>query len=203
MDFGLAPLCQDLEPDSPIDGRITGGGSIFVADISSSTTVTLMSGLNGGGRTTRGFQLRFNTDAPKNLQINGHFQGKHNFHLTELISANCIDHANLQQGPPPSAPFDTFVGFGVGRLDGVDGAHIRFVLIDDGEPGTTDMGVFQVWAPGEAGYEDDLTIDDLDTVVAAGSDLDGTEVILTPDAEEVFYISGLVTKGNFQTHDVS
>ena len=39
---------------------------------------------------------------------------------------------------PPAAPFDTFTGDGVGKLNNVPGATIHFVFVDAGEPGKED-----------------------------------------------------------------
>ena len=60
----------------------------------------------------------------------------------------CLDDPALDPSQP-SVGFDTVVGVGCGRLDGVD-ADIWFKLTDAGEPGTDDTLAFEiaigVWA---------------------------------------------------------
>ena len=107
-------------------GRMTGGGSIFTAD---------------GARVTHGFELHCDLRLPNNLEINW---GKNRFHLTRLDSAACTDDPGLSEGQP-GAGFDTFVGSGVGRLNGVDGVTIEFRLTDAGEPGGgVDLAEFSI-----------------------------------------------------------
>jgi len=100
------------------DHRMTGGGSIFQ---------------DGTGiRFTHGFELHCDVnDLPNNLEIN--WEGNQ-FHLTELLTAQCSDDPSIDEGQP-QAGFDTFVGTGIGRLNGVDGASISFKLTDAGESG--------------------------------------------------------------------
>ena len=93
---------------------MTGGGSVFQ-----------------GSRVTHGFELHCDISLPNNLEIN--WEGNR-FHLTQLDSATCSDDSNISE-EQPVAGFDTFVGSGVGRLNGVDGATIDFKLTDAGEPG--------------------------------------------------------------------
>ena len=106
---------------------MTGGGSVFTAN---------------PGRVTHGFELHCDISLPNNLQINW---GKGNkFHLTSLDSATCSDDPN-QSEKKPVAGFDTFVGSGVGRLNGVDGSTIDFKLTDFGEPGKgADIAEFSI-----------------------------------------------------------
>lgn len=99
--------------------RMTGGGSVFRQD---------------GQRITHGFQLRCDANDPRqSLEVN--WNGNH-FHLLDLTSAECKD-TDLDERPP-SAGFDTFIGTGVGKYNGVDGATIQFTFTDDGEPGIND-----------------------------------------------------------------
>lgn len=107
-------------PEEEINGRMTGGGSVFTT---------------AGKRVTHGFQLRCDADDHRqNLQVN--FL-KHRFHLTDLLTAECTDNPALDEGQPV-AGFDTFHGTGTGRYDGEDGATIEFTFTDDGEPGVND-----------------------------------------------------------------
>jgi len=110
--FGVTP------PACGGTGRITGGGSIFT---------------KGGLRVTHGFELHCDIeDAPNNLEVNW---GGNHFHMETLLSATCTDDPNIDQHPPASAPFDTYVGTGVGSCNGVPGALISFTFVDGGEPG--------------------------------------------------------------------
>jgi len=105
-----------------IEGRMTGGGSVFTS---------------AGVRVTHGFQLRCDVDDPRqNLEINyprsdsskGSKNDQNNFKLESLTSVTCF-----QIG-------DTFylAAIGTGTLNGVSGYSISFVLTDAGEPGTND-----------------------------------------------------------------
>jgi hypothetical protein len=101
-----------------LDGRMTGGGSVFAQD---------------GTRVTHGFELHCASVLdPNNLQVNW---GKgEKFHLESLDTAICSDDPNIDE-TPPVAGFDTFVGTGTGRYNGVSGATIEFTFTDAGEPG--------------------------------------------------------------------
>ena len=88
----------------PGQGRMTGGGNC--------TTV-------GDIRVRHGFELHCDaSDEPNNLQVT--WTGGNRFHLTELTDASCPDTALDER--PPFAGFDTYVGEGIGRYNGVDGA---------------------------------------------------------------------------------
>lgn len=58
------------------------------------------------------------------------------FHLEGIDWVVCLDDPNVEPGQP-QVGFDTVVGVGWGRLNGVD-ADVWFSFSDDGEPGTTD-----------------------------------------------------------------
>jgi hypothetical protein len=120
-----------LEPDVPSDiqGRMTGGGSVFTID---------------NVRVTRGFQLHCDLREPNNLEVN--WPGGNKFHLTKLISAACTDSPAIDQHPP-AAPFDTFTGTGIGKLNNKPGARIEFVFVDAGEPGVLDTASMKVFDP--------------------------------------------------------
>ena len=119
-------------PEPPIlVGRMTGGGSFF----------------DNGTRFTHGFELHCDPNhLPNNLQIN--WRGSSNsFHLATLTSVVCTDDPALDPLPRP-APFDTYVGTGVGSLNGVPGATISFTFTDDGEGGSADLADVSIVPPG-------------------------------------------------------
>jgi hypothetical protein len=109
-----------VPPDQATGKRMTGGGSVFGT---------------GKNRVTHGFELRCDASDPRqNLEVN--FQGN-KFHLLDLTTATCTDDPAIDEGNPV-AGFDTFVGTGTGRYNGVDGATISFKFTDAGEPGKDD-----------------------------------------------------------------
>lgn len=109
-----------VPPEVEQGQRMTGGGSVFGT---------------GQNRVTHGFQVRCDaTDPRQNLEVN--WQGNQ-FHLLDLTSATCSDDPALDE-ENPVAGFDTFVGTGTGRYNGVEGATIEFTFTDDGEPGSDD-----------------------------------------------------------------
>lgn len=112
-------------------GRMTGGGGTVAA---------------GGVKITKGFTLHCDITLSNNLEIN--WPGN-KWHLDKPIeTAECTDQPGIEPAPPP-APFDTFHGTGTGRLNGVDGARIDFILVDAGEPGgKNDMFGVKIWDAG-------------------------------------------------------
>ncbi len=123
-------LCLKGEPTAGLpddERRMTGGGSVFDAN---------------GIRFTHGFELHCDANqGPNNLQINW---GGNRFHLESLGSASCSDDASISEGKPV-AGFDTFVGTGVGRLNGTSGVSITFKFTDAGEPGKgVDLAQFTI-----------------------------------------------------------
>jgi hypothetical protein len=107
-------------------GRLTGGGSAFTSE---------------GERVTHGFELHCDEEVgPNNLEVNW---GGNHFHLEILTSATCSDDPSIEP-PPPAAPFDTYVGEGTGRCNGVPGATITFTFTDAGEPGTEDTATIDI-----------------------------------------------------------
>ncbi len=128
--FTNTPLPPPPPPPSA-EGRMTGGGMQ----------------LFGGARIARGFTIHCDITLSNNLEINW---GNNKWHIAKpLTSAYCFDDPNVDHGPP-AAPFDTFVGEGVGRLNGVDGAIVKFTFVDAGEPGKNDQARIQIFAPGGA-----------------------------------------------------
>ena len=106
-------------------GRMTGGGRMA-----------------GSAKVTHGFQLRCDASAsPNSLQVN--FGKGNKFHLEELTSAACSDNPNIDERNPV-AGFDTIVGSGTGRYNGVSGATITFTFTDAGEPGKKDMSTILI-----------------------------------------------------------
>jgi hypothetical protein len=105
---------------------MTGGGSVFG---------------KGSQRVTHGFELHCDPEVgPNNLEVN--WAGNH-FHMEELLTAVCSDDPSIAP-PPPPAGFDTYVGTGTGRCNGVAGASISFTFTDAGEPGTKDTATFDI-----------------------------------------------------------
>jgi hypothetical protein len=132
LSAALVILFSNLLPTvlGHIPGRMTGGGSIFC----------------DGLRVTHGFELHCfvpeddSFPGPNNLEIN--FEGNQ-FHLETLVTSECFDDPAIDQGNP-NAPFDTMVGTGTGRYNGVSGATIEFTLTDGGEPGTKDTASYTI-----------------------------------------------------------
>lgn len=119
-------------PPPPVnaDGRMTGGGSVFTA---------------GGIRVTHGFEIHCDVaDVPNRLEIN--WDGGNNFHLETLTSAFCFTDPKIDSGHP-TAPFNTYIGAGTGKLNGVDGAAAAWTFTDAGEPGTNDKATITITDP--------------------------------------------------------
>ena len=112
------------------NGRMTGGGSVF-------TTTTAAGQPPIGTRVTHGFELHCDQkDVPNTLEIN--WDGGNRFHLELLTKAQCKDDPAIPSPAPPNATFDTFIGTGTGRLNGVAGATATWTFTDAGEPGVND-----------------------------------------------------------------
>ncbi|SNQ62013.1 vWA domain-containing protein [Candidatus Methanoperedens nitratireducens] len=115
----IIAACGGVTPPK-VEGRMTGGGSVF----------------NASMRVTHGFMLSSNiSDESNNLQVNWDKGNK--FHLENLTSATLSDDPAIVPNPP-AAGFDTYVGNGTGRYNGVSGATIEFTFTDAGEPGSND-----------------------------------------------------------------
>lgn len=129
-DFGRLLLYRnETLPPPPLDGRMTGGGSVFLGDT----------------RFTHGFELHCNVnDLPNNLEVNW---PDNRFHLTALTSVVCTDDPALNP-LPRKAGFDTYTATGVGLHNGQPGATIEFVFTDDGEPGTKDHATMTITPAG-------------------------------------------------------
>jgi len=125
--------------DCNVPGRMTGGGSVFTDEDDIPP---------GNIRVTHGFEIHCDLSEPNRLEVNWKTsaRGKENrFHLLELTSATCIDDPAIEPNPP-GADFDTFIGTGTGRYNGVDGATIEFTFTDAGEPGTVDTATYRITA---------------------------------------------------------
>lgn len=146
---------NEEEPIDMAPGRMTGGGG----------QITL-----GDVHVTRGFTIHCDITLSNNVEINW---PDNKWHLDKpLTSALCVDDPDIHPEPPP-APFDTFYGEGIGRLNGVDGSFLRFMFIDSGEPGgKADYARIEIWAPGA------------DPAVDA----------------PVLYVDGVLDHGNIQAH---
>ena len=137
-----------------IDGRMTGGGSVFD------------DGDRSNPRTTHGFELHCDPDhLPNHLEINWPKEGtrgnspnnSNRFHLTLLTSAVCTETI-VGRERPPTAGFDTYEGTGDGLYNGVAGATIVFTLTDFGQPGVDDIVVFLIT---DAGGDTVLNVSDV------------------------------------------
>ena len=131
-------------------GFFTGGGRVDVPGSVDSVVKT-----SGKGPTqkvtpttfklTHGFELHCDAaSGPNNLEINW-LQSQ--FHLEQLVTAECVDDGSTNE-PPPSADtktnghgptLDVYYGVGYGRYNGECGAKAEWVMDDNGEPGKADQ----------------------------------------------------------------
>jgi len=108
-------------------GRMTGGGTVGTSNV------------------RHGFELHCDVAVgPNNLQVSWSKNNK--FHLETLESARCSDDPTIAPNPP-EAGFDTYVGKGMGRYNGVSGYTIEFKFTDAGEPGINDNAQIKITAP--------------------------------------------------------
>lgn len=127
-DPGTTPCEQDPklpECQPKVSGRFTGGG--FQID-------------ENGVRVTRGFTLHCDAILSNNFEVN--WAGGNHFH----IDKNPTTVRCLKPGVPnpPDAPVNLIEVRGPGKLNGVPGATIQIVLIDNGEPGTRDQAFIAI-----------------------------------------------------------
>jgi hypothetical protein len=143
-------------PDCAIDGscrifngRMTGGGSIFLGGPEDGDYF-----VEPGTRLTHGFQLHCDLAiTPNNLQVQIHRPNGEggNFHLDRVHSVYCYDSPAINQGKP-AAPFDSMYGQGTGRYNGADGYCADWEFTDAGEPGTEDSILhLRIWKAGSPG----------------------------------------------------
>lgn len=71
----------------------------------------------------------------ESLHVNA---GLHKLKLETLSSSACSDDPAIDPGLP-AVPFDTLIGAGTGRYDGVAGFPVTFAFTDAGEPGGSDL----------------------------------------------------------------
>ncbi len=105
-------------------GRMTGGGTI------------------GTSNARHGFQLSCRTsDESNNLEVN--WGNGNKFHLERLTSANCTKDPSIN-AEQPSSSFNTYLGTGNGRYNGVSGATATWTFTDGGEPGRRDRATIVI-----------------------------------------------------------
>lgn len=120
--------CGCGEYEDPLPGRMTGGGSMFMPD---------------GTRATHGFELRCDRFDPRqSLEVN--WDNGVNFHMTELVSVDCLDDPDIDPGQPET-DMDTLAAYVVGRCDDVEGATAYFTFQDAGEPGVLDYVEMRIY----------------------------------------------------------
>ena len=135
MAGGMARGGEKDCPPKKATGRWTGGGNFFCTD-----------GQGNEFKVTHGFELHCSTDlVPNNLEVN--WLGGENFHLTELLTAECHDLPEINPRPP-RAPVDQLIATGTGRFNNEDGATISFEMTDAGEPGRNDVMTLTITSPG-------------------------------------------------------
>jgi hypothetical protein len=137
---------EKLTPPEPTEGFMTGGGfvnapSTIISDGGPTDDKKNNSKTQRDDevRVSHGFELHCNPEyLPNNLEVN--WLGD-SFHMTELLSATCLDDSTPNE--PPKSPYpgptlDVYVGEGIGRFNGEDGAHAEWIFTDNGEPGKKD-----------------------------------------------------------------
>jgi len=108
-------------------GRMTGGGTV------------------GTGGVWHGLELHCDaTVSPNHLEVNWTKNNK--FHLESLDFAACSDDPSIAENPP-AAGFDTYVGRGTGRYNGISGYTIEFRFTDAGEPAGSDTADITIFKP--------------------------------------------------------
>ncbi|MEK6901775.1 MAG: hypothetical protein AABX37_05505 [Nanoarchaeota archaeon] len=125
VEAGLITLAEgEVVTNCVLGRRMTGGGSVLKKEV-----------VGGATRVTHGFELHCDpSDLPNRLEVNW---GGNRFHLESLTSATCSDDPTIVPNPP-AAGFDTYVGAGLGRYNGVSGYKAKWVMTDAGEPGKKD-----------------------------------------------------------------
>lgn len=106
-------------------GKMTGGGTVSTES----------------GSFHHGFQLSCDATVGGNFQMNW---GKgHKFHMESVIASLCTDDPTIDPGKP-KASFDTYIGVGTGKYNGVSGYTIYLTLTDAGEPGFKDTAKVEI-----------------------------------------------------------
>ncbi len=129
-----APLHYDVAPATQ-DGLVDISDLATIAAFFGQSTPLLASVPVGDIRVTHGFELDCDKSEPNRLEVNWGANGKGDkFHLEILDTASCSDDPDIDEGEP-IAGFDTYVGSGTGRFNGVSGATATWTFTDAGEPG--------------------------------------------------------------------
>jgi hypothetical protein len=120
----LVIFTNTAEPPPSADGRFTGGGFQFD---------------DQGVKVTRGFTIHCDNVLTNDLEVN--WDGGNQFHMDkELLTL--IGCTKPGDPVPPDAPVNMIEATSTGALNGVPGATIHFVLIDNGEPGKNNDQAF-------------------------------------------------------------
>ena len=123
--FVINVLAGPPPPPPVLNGRMTGGGGLTLAD---------------GTRVRHGFALECDLlKDPHNLQVTWGTPGSpaQKFHLETQTRALCTLDPSISAGNP-AAGFNTYEGDGVGRFNGMPGATAHWKFTDQGEPGRND-----------------------------------------------------------------
>ena len=124
------------------EGSMSGGGSIFTGEDDL--------WVPPGTHLTNSFDLHCDSfKQPNNLQVDVHLPNgaSGRFHLDELQFAWCWDDPDINP-KPPTAPFDSYYGQGIGRYNGEPGYCADWTFTDAGEPGTNDrVRSMRIWKP--------------------------------------------------------
>jgi hypothetical protein len=136
-------------------GYFTGGGRVNLDQTDGSpnnANITLVQGYADQkiDQVTHGFELHCDSNSgPNNLEVN--WLGT-KFHLEQLENALCYDDGTINEPPAQTQgsqnsrkpTLDVYYGEGYGRYDGQCGAYSKWVMDDNGEPGTIDQIVAMV-----------------------------------------------------------
>jgi hypothetical protein len=147
--MGWVPQCAIDGSCRVLQGRMTGGGSIFMGTQADGDFF-----VEPGTRLTHGFELHCDiTEGPNNLQVEIHRpdgQGG-TFHMDHLTAAYCYNSPTINAGKP-TAPFNSLFGQGTGRYNGTPGYCADWEFTDAGEPGTDDqIQSMRIWQPANPG----------------------------------------------------
>ena len=119
------PTCDPKVTDcTPLQGRFTGGGFQ----------------ISGNVKVTRGFTLHCDAILSNNFEVN--WAGGNNFHIDK--NPTNVRCSYVGDPTPPVADVNRIEIIGSGKLNGVSGARIHLVLIDNGEPGTQDQAFIEI-----------------------------------------------------------
>ena len=121
----LATVDDPCVPPPTVNGRFTGGGFQFDEN---------------DVKVTRGFTLHCDQILSNNFEVN--WAGGNQFHIDKNpTTVRCTREGDAPN--PPDADVNLIEVTGTGKLNGV-AATIRIILVDHGEPGTSDEALIQV-----------------------------------------------------------